>query len=718
MDWAINSNELHSLCNKIIKESQDKNEKILAQNNDIVKLLIDDTNQTTMYHNAISFLQYVSPSKEIRNVSHECDIIISTYIMNLNNNQELYNKILSIKNSQDQIFIDALIKFYKRSGINKDITKIKHKIIDCENTIDMFINESVSVLPIHKSALDGIPDFFKLESKDNYYKLPLDRYHYDICMKYVNNKDARKQIELAYINKYRPIIPKIVKLAIYRNKFAELLGYASYADYIAETKMAKTSGNVYKFLENTSSKLNNKYKSEFDKLELLSKDTTIGTWDIPYFFNIYKYRYGLDENLIREYFEFSKVIPKMIDIYKKIFSIDFNKINVKTWDESVDVYEISYNFPQGNISQPDTSFQSHKKTILGKLYLDLKFREHKNKHIRCFTMIPSSEKYTSEIALVANIDDTLLNYHDVIKLFKELAHVIQLLFNNSKYAIFSAANIEYDYIEVPAIIFELLCVDGDILMQLSEHYKTGKQLDELIMHKISNIKNMNIAFNCKKQIALSLFDQFMFSPKNILLANISYDGVSDEDILNKLSQLYKKIYGNVMSEKNLNIKNMTNIQTMNSYYPYEWIHEMTTNGGSYYSYLWAYILAIDIYCEKIKSGKSFGEDIINYLFKDAGTKNMYDAISEYIGRKPIIDTFIKYHELDKDMTYSFYKLSPSIANDNPEKNNYENLYKQKESKELKEPNKSIYNVTHSTNNHFSEVSVDYYGNIDIISEYR
>lgn len=697
MNWSINSIELLNLCNKIIKESEEKNKQILISEHPD-KLIIEDINQTTIYHNAISFLQYVSPDKSVVKTSHQCDINISNYLSKLNSNQDIFNKISGIRDSPDQTFIDFIVKYYKRSGINTNTHAIKQKINECENAIDEFINESVSILPIHKSSLDGIPDFVKLDENEKYYKLPLDKYHYDICMRYVNNQDARKQIELAYANKYRLVIPKIVRLAIYRNKFAELLSYASYADYITDTKMAKTSGNVYKFLENTSSKLNNKYKSEFDKLLVLSKDSNIGTWDISYFFNIYKSRYGLDESIIREYFELPSVMIKMIDIYQKLLSLTFKKIDTPKWHESVDVYEIY-----------------HDNSIIGKVYFDLKYREHKSKHIRCFTMIPAYNNEKSEIALVANFDDVLLSYHDVIKLFKELAQVIQLLFNSSKYSIFSAANIEPDFIEVPAIIFELLCIDGDILKQLSSHYKTGHQIDDTILHKISNIKNMSIAFNCKKQISLSLFDQFMFSPKNILLANISYDGTSDEDIMNKFSELYKKIYGNVMSEKELNVKNKTNIHTMKTYYPYEWIHEVTTNGGSYYTCLWSYILAVDIYCEKVKNNTDFGEGIIKYLFKNAGIRNMYDAISEYLGRKPIIDTFIKFHELDKDSAYSFYKLSSSIVNDNK----YIDLKDIPNDQKYKDKDKIMVNNVHEhVNNNFSEISVDYYGDIDIISQYR
>ncbi len=145
-----------------------------------------------------------------------------------------------------------------------------------------------------------------------------------------------------------------------RHRVATLLGYASWADYVTEIRMAKnaknvvdvslsflmtdrSSQNVYpKFLSDLEQKLRPlglkereallALKQEEHKTKGLPFDGEYYAWDYNYYHEKYiKRNLDLDSQLIKEYFPADFVVDVILRMYQDLLGVKFVEIQGSTW---------------------------------------------------------------------------------------------------------------------------------------------------------------------------------------------------------------------------------------------------------------------------------------------------------------------------------------------------------------------------------------------------
>lgn len=88
-----------------------------------------------------------------------------------------------------------------------------------------------------------------------------------------------------------PIMDKLVQL---RHQVAQILGFATHADYRLAIRMAKSPGNVKPFLASLSTKLDPLAEADLDALRKLKQEEEgspdINRWDFAYYSNMRKER--------------------------------------------------------------------------------------------------------------------------------------------------------------------------------------------------------------------------------------------------------------------------------------------------------------------------------------------------------------------------------------------------------------------------------------------
>jgi len=675
--WIMSYNELITKVDTIMKTSLDKNDKISSysfnENNikDFLKLLSDDINDYTICHSMIAFLVHISPNENIRKTCMELDYKLTKHANELNMRIDIYKKLKECSHylnkfkypNEDIQFINRLISNYERNGIDVDdakrskLLKVKHEITKLENSIMRYIIESDTIkVALNKSDITGLPQYYinKLTVNDtNKYIIPLDKHNYALCMNNLSDSNIRRKLESAYSEKYNEIVPHICKLIVLKDKFAKLQSYNCYSDYKAEMLMTKNSSNIKSFLTELLNKLDNRYKKEYDTLLKFKKrddknsDDILASWDIQYYTNMWKKKYGIDDSKIREYFELSEVLNKIFIIYKVLFNITFKKIDyLSLWHNDVVAYEIKNN----DVDE-----------ILGIVYFDLFARPGKYKSTRCFILSPPIHNGDNNfsiphMSLVASFDknNAFLSHHEVMALFHELCHICHNMYGTVKYSIFGSINLMADFVEIPAQILEFLCYEKNLLVLLSSHYRTNEQLPVETIEKLIKIKNLDIGMTYKKNIMLSLFDQLVFSSENFI--NLCEKSISDNNKMSEtLSGLYKQMYGQIMCYMPVNYTYKI-IHPDTLYFPVEWITQLDKY-GQYYSNVWSRVLAADVYTEKFKGkeiNKTIGYEFRDKVLKYGGIKPSYEVLCDYINRKPIVDGFIQMYDLDVDPEYSFF----------------------------------------------------------------
>lgn len=695
LDWDINGNELIVNTNKYVEHSRKinniiKNMQINTINDcdKLISMLSDDITEYTTLNSMFSILQYVSPSKKIRKSSYISEYILSEYKNEINIDSSVYDKIDScykfmkqnaINRSDDIKFLVKVLKSYIKNGVNlssnnkQRILKVKYEIIKIENNIASYINGNdkiigltdKEIIGLSKTVVDKLP---VVSNNPIRYGIQLSRNNYTSCMRYIKNPNTRKNLELCYDAKCYNIIADISRLVVLRDKYAKLLGYNNYFEYMLSYNMINDKKVVKRFMNDLLKKLDYHYVKEIDTLIKLNKNRPVNSWDINFLVKNWKKEYGLNDKKVKEYFLLKNVINEIFSIYSELFDIQVKK-HKKThlWHNDVTMYAIIENG-----------------SIIGYFYMDLLGRDNKYKGTRCFPLRFAS-KYPADsdiyqiptIALIASFNKNskgyiLLNFSEVISLFHEFSHILHHIFGKNKYIIFSSMNVERDFVETPAHIMEYLCWEKDIIKRLSRHYITGAHLEDDTIHKLIKIRDISIGIHYKKHVLISIYDQYVNSSDRFIdLCEKILIKKDNKYIKNDLSvefaSLYKKLYIEMMGPIYTSI-NKYNIGFNNGIIlPNVWIDGLSDNNTSYYVNILSKVNAGDIYYNFRNDRKRLAIKIKEDIFKVGGYVSARDIVTSITNKNISPDGFIRLHGLNCDTDYSFFFNTSHFDNPN---NNY------------------------------------------------
>jgi Zn-dependent oligopeptidase len=707
IDWNMSGNEIIREADKLIEKSTYNNETLLNLKlnskdncNKFLQIISDDVTEYNTFHTMCSFLQFVSPDESVRKSSNTADLLLTKYSNQLNLREDIYNKIVQFYKKADQYiklvesdiqFFKKIMESYEKNGINlneKDrsmLLKVKQEISNIENHLSKFIRESENkIIGMTNEELKGLPSYFihtlpVVSNNPIKYGVTFDKAKYIQYMKYIDDENIRKKLEFFYSSQCFDVVDEIARLIVLRDKYAKLLSYSNHSDYKSFNQVAKNSENIKNFLAELLYKLDFRYTKEISTLSKIKKrfnytdrDTNeINSWNVLYYIDKWKRKYGLNENEIRKYFPLDHVLNCIFDIYQTLFKIEFVKVNgTSVWHPDVNIYQI-YDKSVG-----------FDKQVIGHLYLDLFNRPHKYKNTRCFSLQSASvypykmKKYQVPIvALTSSLDkqkNVLLSHSEIISLFHEFGHVIHHIFGKTKYSIFSGTNVELDFVETPAQILENMCWNKHILNKLSSHYKTGEKLSYDIIEKMIRVKHINIGFNYKYNIFVAMYDQLIHSSSNFIemceqiIKESSKEYTSDDSygahkikIANIFLNLHKRLHNQVMlspTKKEIKINLNDGI-----FLPIEWTNFIYEFDAQQYCYIWSKIYADDVYNNISKRNKLDEKINLNFgiYFKDkilshGGTRGAMKMLTDFLNRKPNINGFLELHKLETNAEFSFF----------------------------------------------------------------
>lgn len=692
-----NNENIYQYTKKFIEKSQENNKKFMNMKfdnkNDLfiaLELLENDISEYISYHSVCNFMAYISVDNKTKQLYKESDMLLSGYLEHINMNNDIYNKIIELydygtKNkllgSTEDTLIKKIIEGYIRNGVKlsnkeKDILiRIKKQIIKLENEIHNKLNifES-STYNFIENDLNGMPENIKdslqysMENNIKKYKIKIDKSNYNLCMNYINNSSVRKDIDFIFHTKYVKNIDELFRLFLLKDRYSKILSYENYMEYKTRNLMIMTPDAINKFMSELFKITGEKFNKEINLLKKYTNNKTIGTYDLQYYILKSKRDLKYDDKEISEYFPLTHVIKKTHIIYQQLFDISF--VETKKyfkWHNDIKTYNVIYN-----------------NQIIGCFYIDIYARENKFGYTKCFQLQHGNNKYISILALIASFPKNkcvLLSINDVVCYFREFGRMIIEIYNviGSKYSLLNLGNMEDDFIDIPVLLMENICMNKDILKDISCHYKTKKKIDDDMIEKIIKIKKMTISINTRKQMINALYDQIIYSSREFL------DGINDIII-----NIYPK-NNNIGIKKGLDILSNINDNLQNYIYenkicvnkhtivPMSWINYINNTDGINYISLWSKIISCDIY-DKRFSGCTYTSDIKkmksndirhkmiefkNIILLNDGTLSGNQVIEKYIGNYSF-NGFTKLYDIFKtdDKPYDINDINTEGYNDN------------------------------------------------------
>lgn len=671
------ANETEKLINTSLKNHKRLLEiDISSDTGKFIDILANEVTEFNGFHTICSFLQFVSPNKDVRKYSYNSDNILTQHAEQLNMRKDIYNKISEYYctkelNNESDRFIRRVLDRYVHNGVNVDeryketLLKVNQEIKKIEKSVFLeMYKESSKHMEFTEGELYGLPEecinrLTVVSNNPTKYAVLMNDSNYMMCMKYIKNADVRRVVEHIYGTRCSNVVEIVLKLLVLKHKRAKLLSYDSHGDYVSATNSVSDTESVKNTLIDVLKKIEYRYTNEINTLsKIKQKDTgvsEINSWDLDYYVTLWKKEYGVNEHTVRQYFPTEHVVNKILEIYEELFSLKFDKVkDHKSWHPDTSLYKVT-----------DNSTNS----VIGYFYTDLYKRTGKSTYTRFYGLqnrcnYPhGSSSYQPGVAvIIASFDknNSTISFPDIVNFFREFCYVVHHLSGVTKYCVFSGINIESDFIDTFPTVLENMCWEKKIIKKLSQ-----EQIPEHIVDKMIKIRDISIGIHYKKHILVSLYDQILNSSTSFIkevekVLKIKNSEDRNNSIFHTMFELYRILYEQV---------NGTNSVVMNDnvFIPTSWINFVGSGGAKYYSYILNRIYASDIYYTKFLNRTEY--DRTGVEFRDSMfTNNTSSVISlkNYLGRPVSIDSFLKMYKLNVDTDMSYFMSTDKIKLDKDE----------------------------------------------------
>ena len=394
-------------------------------------------------------------------------------------------------------------------------------------------------------------------------------------LQYADNRELRKQMYLAYINRgdnnnendNKEVIARILKL---RQQKAQLFGYNTFAEFQLEDKMAQTPEAAYNLLMTIWNAALPKAQAEAAELQKMmdaeGKGEKLEAWDWWYYTEkLREAKYALSESELRPYFSLDNVRKGAFMVSEKLFGMKFQPV------EGLDVYH-----PEVETFEVLDADGSH----MALFYTDYFPRATKRAGAWMNNIVDASnidgENQRPMIVNVGNFTaptaDTpsLLTIDETRTLFHELGHALHGFLTQTKYPSVSGTSVARDFVELPSQIMEHWAIEPEVLKQYALHYETGEPITDELIAKMQAASSFNSGFETVELVGAALLDMefHMLNDYTGFEANAFEKAVADKiGLIPQIAFRYRGPYFNHVF-----------------------------SGGyavGYYSYLWAEVLDAD-----------------------------------------------------------------------------------------------------------------------------
>ncbi len=473
------------------------------------------------------------------------------------------------------------------------------------------------------AAAAGVADANGL---DGAWAFNLQRTSWTPFLTYSSRRDLREKLYRAYMNlgsngndyDNREIASRIAALRVER---AQLLGYATHADYVLEERMAETPDRVFDLLERVWAPALAAAKVEALDLQAMIDAEDGGfelePWDWWYYADkVRAEKYDFDEASVKPYFELNNVLDGTLDVATRLFGITFEERNdIPVYQEDVKVFEVK------------DADGSH----LALLYTDYFTRASKRGGAWMNSYREQSKIDDQDIRpLVANHanfskpvgdDPALLTLDEVKTLFHEFGHALHGILADGTYESLSGTNVYWDFVELPSQMMENWAMHPDVLPTYAKHYDTGEPIPQEMIDKLEASSKFNQGFSTTEYVAASLLDMKWHT----LTKAEKKDALAFE--------------ADVMDEIGMIPSIITRYRT--PYFSHVW------GGGyaaGYYSYLWAEVLDADAF-EYFKEKGIFDQELARSyrenILEPGGSEHPMELYLRFRGQEPSVKPLLE-----------------------------------------------------------------------------
>ncbi len=569
---------------------------------------------------------------------------------NINLNKALFERVEAVYNqraalnltAEEKRLVEVLYKGFVRSGaklnedqktrireINKELstigTQFSQNIMALIKNNVVIVEDKAQLAGLSDAQIASLATAAAEAGHEGKYLIKITNTTRQPILASLENRDLREKVwrasaerALTGENSNADIVPTITKL---RAERAALLGYDSYAHFGLESQMAKEPQAVLDMLSSMVPALLQNVDAEAAaiqaKIDASGENFKLAPWD--WFFyaeQVRKDKYNLDENAVKEYFEFNRVLKDGVFFtMNRLYGITFKpRPDLPVYHEDVEAYEL--------LDEDGSS--------LAIFYADYFAREGKRGGAWKSAFVKQSglDNQRPVIVNVMNIqkapegEPTLISYSEATTIFHEMGHGVHGMLSQVKYPTLSGTSTSRDFVEFPSTFEEDWAMYPEVISNYAKHYKTGEPIPKDLLKKVIESRSFNQGFDTFEYVAAALLDMEWHS----LPAS-----APKQDIV-KFEQA-------ALEKHNVNIDYIPP-RYKSAYFN----HSMGGYAAGYYAYMWSEILAADAYAYVQTQGglnRKIGQKYRENILEVGNTRDLMESYKAFRGQEPTTEALLK-----------------------------------------------------------------------------
>ena len=607
---------------------------------------------STVFFNLLS----AETNDEMDALAQKMQPILTQHANDMRLNPQLFERIRQVHlhhrrlTPEEKMLLDNCYEGFVRSGALLDEegkTKLRQlteeaSMLSLQFSQNLLKENKAFTLHITDEAqLDGLPDTAReaaalaaKEAGKEGWLFTLDMPSYSPFMTYSTQRELRKQMYMARNTECThdnsenniEICKRLINL---RREIAQLLGYKTYADYVLKRRMASNVRNVYRLLDDLIDAYKPTAMKEREELIKLFKKNNSQLKMMPWDSGFYSHKlqmkkYNLDAEMLRPYFELSKVINGVFGLANRLYGITFkeNK-DIPVYHPDVKAYEVF---------DKDGSY-------LAVFYAD--FHPRKGKQGGAWMteyqgqwITKKGENIRPHVSVVMNLTKptdekpALLTLGEVETFLHEFGHSLHGMFANTRFESLSGTNVWWDFVELPSQFMENFSVEKDFLRTFAFHYQTGEPLPDDLIRRIVKSRNFMATTACLRQVSFGLLDMAYYTKK---------DAFTDDIIPFEKKAWKKAILGEQLPDTCMTV---------------QFSHIMAGGyAAGYYSYKWAEVLDADAFSVFKRHGifdQETAQRFRDNILSRGGTEHPMTLYKRFRGGEPTIDALLKRNGIKRE----------------------------------------------------------------------
>ncbi len=575
--------------------------------------------------------------------------ILSEHNDNIYLNEGLFARVKAVHDAEEKgeitltteqhYLLDKYYKNFVRSGaglpadkqarlreINKELSSLtlafsKH-ILNETNTFQLVVDKKEDLAGLPETVIANAAEEAKAAGKEGKWLFTLQESSRTPLLQYAQNRELRKQIYLANINKgnrddandNKETLKRVLELRLEK---AKIMGFETHAAYKLDNTMAKTPQNVLDFLYYLWEPSLKSAKAEAAALQAImdkeGKGEKLEAWDWWYYGDkLRQEKYNLSENEIKPYFSFDNVMNGLFYTVNKLYGITL------TPNDSIPVY--NSDVKAYVVTDADGSH-------LGVFYADYipragkrsgawmsNFREQKGDVRPHIYNVGSFTKPTADAPALLTLDEATTLFH-------EFGHTLHGMLTRCNYQGISGTSVARDFVELPSQMLEHWVTAPEVMKVYAKHYQTGEVISDELIEKIQRQGHFNQGFRTTELLAASLLDMELHNLTSVEGLNVVEFEKKLMEKLGMISQIvprYRATYFN---------------------------HIVGGYDAGYYSYLWAERLEADAFEAFVEKNDLFHKETADAFRKNilekGGSDDPMKLYVSFRGKEPSNEALLR-----------------------------------------------------------------------------